>query len=503
VWEKAMGLVLSVTILVLLIGLGVFIWLYSRSLKALERYGKIQDAEEYVDDCAKKAATAQAQCQRLNRDSQKYQSHISELKQTIDRYSNVVGKFKSLDEMGQKISQQTQELDALSATIGQVKTASEIAAQTQYYENYLAQLKTDVAVVEETRDLQEFGYYEPRYDFDSSEQYKHRLDSIKNQQKRMLKDKIACKCETEWTVEGSKQQGRKMVNEQIKLMLRAFNGECDAAVSKVKYNNAVSLGNRIEKSFEQINKLGATKQTCVSSDYLHARLEELYLSHEYQVTKQDEREEQRRIREMMREEEKVVKEIEKATKDAEKEETLRANALDQARRDLAQLEGKNTLKMEQLVAKLENELQAALDRKAKAIARAQLTRSGHVYVLSNVGTFGEGVYKVGLTRRLEPLERVKELSGASVPFPFDVHAMIYSEDAPALENALHKYFSSRRVNMVNLRREFFRISLDEVRAAVAKLHGQVTFVLEPEAEQYRQTIAMQREQPAARPLLIG
>jgi hypothetical protein len=126
--------------------------------------------------------------------------------------------------------------------------------------------------------------------------------------------------------------------------------------------------------------------------------------------------------------------------------------LEQARKELAALEGQNTLKMQELVAKLENELQEALDRKAKAIARAQLTRSGHVYVLSNIGTFGDGVYKIGLTRRLEPLERVKELGGASVPFPFDVHAMIYSEDAPSLENELHKRFASRRVNMVNLRR---------------------------------------------------
>ncbi len=156
------------------------------------------------------------------------------------------------------------------------------------------------------------------------------------------------------------------------------------------------------------------------------------------------------------------------------------------------------------MAKLENELQEAIDRKAKAIARAQLTRSGHVYILSNLGTLGKGVYKIGMTRRLEPLERVKELGGAAVPFPFDVHAMIYSEDAPKLENALHRHFAERRVNMVNLRREFFQITLDEVRAAVAEHFGHVTFVTIPKAEQFRKTIALRKEQETQKvPLQIA
>ena len=145
------------------------------------------------------------------------------------------------------------------------------------------------------------------------------------------------------------------------------------------------------------------------------------------------------------------------------------------------------------MAKLENELNEALDRKAKAIARAQLTRSGHVYILSNIGTLGENVYKIGLTRRLDPLERVRELGGASVPFPFDVHAVIYCEDAPKLENTLHKHFAARRVNMVNLRREFFRVSLDEICAAVGEHFRHVSFVTIPEAKQYRQTIAKRKE----------
>src|SRR5207247_8299071 len=134
-------------------------------------------------------------------------------------------------------------------------------------------------------------------------------------------------------------------------------------------------------------------------------------------------------------------------------------------------------KLAALVTKLETQLKEAIDRKAKAIARAQLTKSGHVYVLSNVGSFGDGIYKIGLTRRLDPYDRVDELGDASVPFGFDVHAIIYSPDAPALEHALHQEFARRRVNLVNNRKEYFRVSLEEIRAAVETHHGLVSFVL--------------------------
>ena len=196
----------------------------------------------------------------------------------------------------------------------------------------------------------------------------------------------------------------------------------------------------------------------------------------------------------MREEQKVAKEIETACEEADREETMKQQALEKARAELSLKGGQQTAKLEELVKRLENELREAIDKKAKAIARAQLTKSGHVYILSNIGAFGEGIYKIGMSRRLEPLERVYELGGASVPFPFDVHAMIYSENAPELESALHQHFANRRVNLVNLRREFFRVTLDEIRVAVAQEFGQVTFVLVPEAEQYRQTMAMSKDE---------
>jgi hypothetical protein len=220
------------------------------------------------------------------------------------------------------------------------------------------------------------------------------------------------------------------------------------------------------------------------------KLEELYLVHEHREKVQAEREEQHRIKEQMREEERALREIENAKKQAELDEASKGKALETAKLQLADAEGHQVGRLQAIVDRLEAELKDALERKAKAIARAQLTRSGHIYVLSNIGSFGEGVYKIGMTRRLDPLERVRELGDASVPFGYDVHAIIYSEDAPALENKLHAHFRSKRVNMANARREFFKATLEEIRQAVEAHFGIVTFVTVPEAEEYRKTVSM-------------
>ncbi|MBK9000874.1 MAG: DUF4041 domain-containing protein [Myxococcales bacterium] len=329
----------------------------------------------------------------------------------------------------------------------------------------------DLSSVEEALEIQSFGFYQPRYGFESSAQYVVRLKAIRDEQQALIKGGKAAPCDTTWKVGGSAAEGKKMVKQQAKLMLRAFNGECDAAIAKVKYDNVTTLEERIGKAHAAINKLGEVQRVFIASQYFDLKLAELRLVHEHREKVQEEKEEQRRVKDQMREEQKAQEEIEKAKAEAEKEEAISAAALEKARAELAAASGKQHEKFEALVTRLENELKDALERKAKAIARAQLTKSGHVYVLSNIGSFGAGIYKIGMTRRLEPLERIDELGDASVPFPFDVHAIIYSEDAPGLENKIHKAFADRRVNIVNMRKEYFRVTLDEVRDVVEKLHG--------------------------------
>lgn len=336
-------------------------------------------------------------------------------------------------------------------------------------------------------EIEAHGLYDPEYDLETSELFRERLDAIRAQQKAMIKDGEAAVCDTAWTVEGSAAKGRKMAKDNIKMMLRAFNGASDAAVLKVKYNNVAALEQRITKSYESINKLNEVNRCRIVVTYLRLKLDELRLAHKYQEKRQAELEEQRRIKEQMREEQRANAEIEKMLRDAEADERRYNEALAKARAEVEGATGKRQAKLVAKLEELERKLQEAQANKQRATSRAQLTRSGHVYVISNIGSFGEEVYKIGMTRRLVPDDRVKELGDASVPFPFDVHAMIYTEDAPKLESELHKVFDDHRVNRVNTRKEFFRVGLSEIEAAVHRVHGQIEFTQIVEAEEYRRS----------------
>jgi hypothetical protein len=294
------------------------------------------------------------------------------------------------------------------------------------------QLRAELTPLEEQADLQSIGFYKPRYDFASSDRYQVKLEEVIARQKLLVKSKGASICQIEWTVNGDRAAGRRQISQTLRLILRAFNGECDAAIAKVKYNNITVMEARIRKAWEAINGLVEVQQCRITGEYLNLKLEELYLVHEYQEKLQDEKEEQRRIREQMREEEKALRELEKAREDAEKEEKRYAEALVKARAEVDLAQGEKQQKLLGKIDELERRIQEAQANKERAIARAQMTRSGHVYVISNIGSFGEDVFKIGMTRRLDPMDRVRELGDASVPFQFDVHAMIYSEDAPKL-----------------------------------------------------------------------
>ena len=351
-------------------------------------------------------------------------------------------------------------------------------------------LKAELAAVEASASLQSMGFYKPQFDFDTSERFAAEIERVREKQKTMLSAKTAAVCRTQWTVNNSVIEGRKQIDQTLRLILRAFNGECDAAMAKVRYNNVVAMETRVSKAWEAINKL-ASVQTCeIVRPYLDLKLKELRLTHEYQEKVQAEKEEQRAIREQMREEEAAQREMEKARTDAEREERRYEDALVRARADVEKAVGDRHTKLAQQIAELERRLAEARSDKERALARAQTTKSGHVYVISNIGSFGEDVFKIGMTRRLDPLDRVRELGDASVPFLFDVHAVLYSDDAPALEAKLHRAFAGRRVNRVNERREFFRVSLDEIAQVVKQSHGRVELTRVAEAQEYRKTLAL-------------
>lgn len=383
-----------------------------------------------------------------------------------------------------QIDHETRQADTTRTTNSAEKAAAEAR---------IAELRAEIAELSEVAHLQDFGFYEPRFEFATSDLYRERLDYLRAQQKAMVKGGQAAVCTTEWSVHGSRAKGIKQTNEYLRLMIRAFNGESDAAVARVRYNNVGVMEARIRKAFETINKLGLSQTASLQGAYLEAKVDELHLAYEYYEKRQREAEEQRQIREQMREEEIARREIEKAEKEAARDEDRFEKALQQARQEAEAATGAKHDKLAAQIVLLEQRLAEAHEKKERAISRAQMTRSGHVYVISNVGSFGEHVYKIGMTRRLDPMDRVMELGDASVPFRFDVHAVIYSDDAPGLEAKLHRVFHHRRVNLVNERKEFFRVEIGEIQREVLDNHGEFEFSLAATAEEYNKSLALLRD----------
>lgn len=355
-------------------------------------------------------------------------------------------------------------------------------------------LRKEVIETSETILLQSFGLYTPRFSFVNSDEYKARLLEIRAQQKDMIKDKSAVSGNTNWTVNGNAAKGRRMVADMQKLLLRAFNSECDDVIEHVKYNNIESSEKRITASRDAISKLGDLMGVSIQPRYYRLKIEELYLAFEYQQKKQQEKEEQKEARARMREEAKLAKEIEEERKKLEKEQKHYQNALKKITEQLASASEEDRAAIEEKKRELEQQL-SKIDQEFQAVDyREANQRAGYVYIISNIGAFGEDVYKIGMTRRLDPMDRVDELGDASVPFDFDVHAMIFSDDAPRLEAALHNAFADRKLNFVNQRREFFHVSLDEIKQVVKENYDRsVEFIDLAPAEQYRQSLLMKKQ----------
>jgi hypothetical protein len=415
---------------------------------------------------------------------------IEELKKECDSLS----KFKEIADLDNKKDEillriRTEEEQAQKAI---EKSQSEITQLKSGLDKLCQEIqskKEEIIELDERILLQEFGMYSPIYDFANSEMYKDRLDAVRTEQKNMILYKTAATCSETWTINGSEAQGRVMTNQNIKQILRCFNDECDMLISKVKFNNIAAFIEKIRKSYDALNKMNSKNAISISYEYLSLKIDELQLAYEYAVKKQEEKEEQKRIREQMREEAKLQKEIEEARRDIEKEQKHYSNALLKLNK---QLESCDEIEKEILLIK-KQEVESHLSELDVAIKdidyREANKKAGYVYIISNIGSFGENIYKIGMTRRLDPMERVDELGDASVPFKFDVHAIIFSDDAPRLEAALHRAFENKKVNMINNRREFFKVSLDEIEQVIKNNYDKtVEFERTPQAEQYRESI---------------
>jgi vacuolar-type H+-ATPase subunit I/STV1 len=417
---------------------------------------------------------------------------ISSLKTEIENLNKTYSTIRDVETERLRI---IAEIESLSTEKNKIKAEflAKRSALTSEYENahrIYEKLQKEINLLEESREMIEFGVYKPHFDFDTPDEFRHQLEMIRDKEKEMIRTERAVICNTQWSVEGSKAAGRKMTKQTHKLMLRAFNGECDAALAKVRWDNVLKMEERITKAFETINKSAEVNRSYISRGYLDLKITELRLMYEHQEKVKQARDEQRQIREQMRDEERAQREIERAREEAEKEEARYSKALEKALEEAARASGDQLNQLNEKVAYLQAQLKEAQELKERAISRAQLTKSGHVYIISNIGSFGENVYKIGMTRRLEPIERVKELGDASVPFAFDIHAMVYADNAPELENKIHRSFETFRINLVNSRREFFQVPLDEIEKWAKSENLNLHLTRIAEAREYRESVAI-------------
>lgn len=424
-----------------------------------------------------------------------YKSELEALQQKYDELQalltpemrNALALQEKIRELEQSIQSEQKEIESLDKAIADKQN------HISLLDNTISNKKSEIVSLDDEILVQEFGLYEPYFDFANALDYKEELVKIRSKQKELIKNKTAVSGATEWTVNGSASKGKKMVSDTQKLLLRAFNTECDELVAKVKYTNFDASLNKIYKSAEAISKLGTIMHISINSNYLDLKIKELRLAFEYQQKKQEEKEAQKAARAEMREAARLQKEIEAQRKKIEKEQTHYQTAYDHLLHQIEQNPGNADLLKKK--DELENQLND-IDKAMKDIDyREANQRAGYVYVISNIGAFGPNVYKIGMTRRLDPQDRVDELGDASVPFNFDVHAMIFSDDAPALEAALHRAFEDRKLNMVNTRREFFNVTLDEIKEVVKKNFDKtVEFIDVPDAEQYRISQKMRKHE---------
>lgn len=344
-------------------------------------------------------------------------------------------------------------------------------------------LRRDIVQSSDAMLLQEVGIYEYSHPLDSAAAYKELLTDVEVRCREAVKNGTAVSSTKKWAINGSEKEGMKMVSDFSKLILRAYNNEADNVLRTMRPYTLEAALSRLEKLRVSIAKLGASMRLAITDSYHQLRLQEIRLTADYlaKVAEQKEREREERAR--LKEEEIARREFEAEQARLEKEQTHYETVV------AALMAKGDTAAVAQAQERLA-QIKQALDG---VINRAANIRAGYVYVISNIGAFGERVVKIGLTRRLEPMDRVRELGDASVPFRYDVHALIFSEDAVGLETALHHEFSRHRVNLVNARREFFYISPLEVKDALRRLNGELlTYEDAAEAIEWRQSETARR-----------
>lgn len=462
-------------------------------VKELEKYQSCVDAEaeskRIITDSLVKSEEIEAKSRAILDDADKQSKAIIDEAKSYRRGINIQLDAKKA-EIESILSAATKQQEMIISS-AKVK-AEEIAGDAYRALNDVENLKKTAQAMENVIDGYGLKYLKPTYsildeiaEIYSFDEAGKQLKIARERTKFLVENNLAGECDYV-------KDGRK--NLAIMFVVDAFNGKVDSILTRVKVDNFGILEQQIRDAFQIVNRNGqAFREARITDKYLDARLEELRWAVAITALKEKEKAEQRAIREQIREEERARKEIEKALKEAAKEEEIIQKAMAKMEQQLLKASDEQKSKYESQLADLQQKLKDAESRSIRAQSMAQQTRSGHVYVISNIGSFGENVYKIGMTRRLEPLDRVKELGDASVPFSFDVHAMIWSEDAPKLEKDLHREFIRQQINKVNPRKEFFKVGIQELKQAIQSKGIEAAWTMAAEAAEYRESQAIEAQ----------
>ncbi|MEW7281156.1 DUF4041 domain-containing protein [Aquimarina sp. 2201CG1-2-11] len=450
---------------------------YQKETDYLKKYEPIRDIE---DELKKITIQMEVVIQKANNDATEIKKEAREkARQTKERAE------KALEEaylMASKIENNAQ------------KKAVEIAGEAWEAKNKAEQYQKTIKAMKNI--IKGYGdeYLIPGHSLldELAEEYDHKkggqeLLRTRNLIKSMIKNDEVAECDY---------VDEYRANKAKEFVIDAFNGKVDTIMAKVKHDNYGKLLQSLQDAFRLVNHNGESfKNARIKEKYFEVVLDQLKIAVTVQELKKKDQEEQKAIREAMREEEKARREYEKAIKQAEKEEKMLAEAMRKAEERLGKAAADERAKFEAELEEIKRQLSEAEERGQRAISMAQQTRRGYVYIISNIGSFGENIFKIGLTRRLEPMDRVKELGDASVPFSFDVHAMIHAEDAPQLEKKLHEEFEINRLNKVNYRKEFFSVPIHQIKSKIEELGLETHWTMKAEALEYRESLEINKLKP--------
>lgn len=470
--------------------------------KALEKE-KIQlkqDNSKLQKEADLKLSVKQMQPLELDKEITKKTKELDKLKaeSTKELIDLRARKTKELNDI---LNTKQEDIEKLNADIDKkIQKVTEQNKQISNLDKKIKDLNSQLVNVSDEIMYEDYGLYKPRYDFANSSAYKGKLSEVRSNQKEMIKNGDAGTIFNPMTLDGSEAKGRSMQKKNIKQLVRSFNGECEAAINKVTKSNIEMIEKRITRSFEQLNKLNEPNGVRLTANYLDSKLDEAHIALEYALKKEQEKELLREQRQREKEERQAQREYAQERAKYEKDETHFQQAKDLLQNKINN--SKSDVEIESLkrkLADLQDKISDIQAKKVKLSDRAENPTAGYVYIISNIGSFGQNVYKIGVTRRLDPMDRINELSSASVPFKFDVHALIFTDDAYKLETELHEYFDKERVNKVNKRKEFFRLNIDEIKQILSK-HKELTFDFHeiPDAPEYRDTLLIEKKMQESR-----